>query len=237
MTKKPLLSFVMPVYNGSAFIAESLNSLLVQTLKNIEIVVVDDGSVDSIEPLKKYFTEKDKRIIWYTFEKNQGVGFVRNKGNELAQSDIIAVNDSDDLSYPERAKTIVKYFKNNPDTSIVHSGFVIINGNGCITRAVDVQDFDIEKTKESGYCYICHSTMAYRKKVTDEIKYDIDGFSKLAMDDWHFQVTAYKKGYKIDGINKQLAVYRESMAGIFAKRNEDEAKALKLKYIESIGGL
>jgi glycosyltransferase involved in cell wall biosynthesis len=237
MDKKKQLSFVMPVYNGCAYLAETLNSLLAQTLKDIEIIVIDDGSVDSIEPLKRYYTAKDSRIVWNTLEKNAGQGNARNVGNSLATSPIIAVNDADDLSYPERAKEIVAYFKKHPKSDIVHSGFAVMDAMGDVKTVVKVQTFDTKRVMETTFCFICHSTMAYRKNVSEDIKYDTDKIDKMALDDWKFEVDATKKGYKIDSIDKELVIYRDLKTSISSRRNEQEALELKREYLKTLGGL
>jgi Glycosyltransferases involved in cell wall biogenesis len=89
--------------NGSAYIAETIDSIVRQKLKDIEIVLVDDGSNDRTLDIIEYFMEKDKRIVLYKHEKNMGRSAARNTGIANAKSDIILISDADDISNPGRA--------------------------------------------------------------------------------------------------------------------------------------
>lgn len=92
---KPDVSIIIPVYNVDAYIEKCLNSIVVQTLKNIEIIVVDDGSTDKSREIIKQFELKDKRIK-VIHQKNMGVSEARNNGLKIARGKYIGFVDSDD---------------------------------------------------------------------------------------------------------------------------------------------
>ena len=115
--KYPLVSVIMPVYNGASFISKTIESILNQTYKNFELLILDDFSSDnSIEIIKSF---KDERIKLFTNKNNagyiQGLNFLVNR----SKGEFIARNDQDDISLPERLDKQLALFKRKPKLSIV----------------------------------------------------------------------------------------------------------------------
>jgi glycosyltransferase involved in cell wall biosynthesis len=100
VTDSPLVSAILPVYNGSAFIRDAINSVLAQTYAPIECIVVDDGSTDDTADLVRTF-EPHVRLIQ---QPNQGVARARNHGAALAAGELLAFLDADDVWHPERVE-------------------------------------------------------------------------------------------------------------------------------------
>jgi len=223
----PKISFVTPVHNTCAYLPECIESLLKQTVKDIEIVVVDDESTDDIEPLREYYT-KDKRVSWHKIKKSP-VGYARNYGNRKAKSDIIAVLDADDWSEPNRAKEILKAFKREKD--FFYSGFHGTEMFGRILHTVIAKDVDWEEVLKGGKTGIGHSTVAYKRQLVLETPYK-DSEGGLA--DWKLQVDFHMKGYKFGYNKKPLSYYRMLSTSNYEKRNEEDLKRLKLEYIKCL---
>jgi len=123
----PKVSFVCPVYDGDTYLAETIESLRNQTLKEIEIIVIDDCSPDFTPDLMDWYRKTDERIRYHRFEQNQGVCKARNFGNEMAKAEIICVTDQDDLSMPERALISYKYLTNRPEIDCITSSYLECN--------------------------------------------------------------------------------------------------------------
>ena len=108
-----LVSMIIPIYNSSSYLKECLDSVLGQSLKNIEVLCINDGSTDDSLNLLQKYREKDKRIKIYN-QKNQGAGAARNTGLKMATGKYVAFMDPDDF-YPdnnvlmELYETIEKY--------------------------------------------------------------------------------------------------------------------------------
>ena len=90
------VSIIIPVHNAEKYISNTLNSVINQTYKDIEIVCVDDGSGDNSLNILQRFQKKDKRIVVIN-QKNKGVSAARNLGLQKAQGEAIAFVDGDDL--------------------------------------------------------------------------------------------------------------------------------------------
>jgi glycosyltransferase involved in cell wall biosynthesis len=124
---EPLVSVLIPVYNAEAHIRASLESVLLQTHANLQVIVVDDGSTD--QTAAYLATVRDPRVLIIT-QNNQGVAAALNKAIESATGKYIARNDSDDISLPGRIKKTVAFLEAHPDYVLVGAWAEIIDANG-----------------------------------------------------------------------------------------------------------
>jgi len=196
---KPLITFVLPTHNRIEFIGESLASLMYQTEKNIEIIVINDGSSDGTsEFLESDFVRSDKRIKVIHHDKSQGAGLSRNEGTSLAQAGIICQMDDDDVAMGNRAEKTLEWFKHHPDSELVNFPYVRIGMLNEIMESFPGEEFDVEKFKTTGEVnYFCNPTVAYKK----ETFLDSQGYgkeSKEATDDYLMVFNWIKAGRKID---------------------------------------
>lgn len=125
--EKKLLSIVIPVYNAEIFLARCLDSILLATIKDIEIILVNDGSKDNSQDVIEWYQKQYHDIIKVYNQDNKGVSYARNKGIELASGEYLAFIDSDDMIYPtmyEELMNVIK--KENLDIAI---GRTIIRTN------------------------------------------------------------------------------------------------------------
>ena len=115
-----LVSVIIPAYNIEDYIGRCLDSVLSQTYKNLEILVVDDGSSDCTGEILDDYEKKDQRIR-VIHKENGGVSSARNIGIEAATGDYIGFVDGDDLMEPEMYKTLVNLLKEE-NADIAHCG-------------------------------------------------------------------------------------------------------------------
>lgn len=123
---KPLVSVVIPNYNYANFLQGAIESVLSQTYPNIEIVVVDDGSVDNSKEVLERYTSQVKVI----FQSNQGVSIARNTGVAESKGDLIAFLDADDIWLPTKVEKQVDLFTRDGSLGLVHVGVEEIDQNG-----------------------------------------------------------------------------------------------------------
>lgn len=115
------ISVVIPTYNRAHRIGAAIKSVLGQTRVFHELIIVDDGSSDQTEEVVKSFG--DRRILFYRMSENRGAAAARNKGVELASSELIAFLDSDDTWLPEKLEKQVEYREMHRDFSMIYSRF------------------------------------------------------------------------------------------------------------------
>lgn len=112
---KPLISVIIPVYNGEQYLAEAIESVLAQTLRPIEVIVVDDGSTDGSAEVAKNFQSKIK----YFYQRHSGASAARNRGADLSKGKYLAFLDSDDIWEVNKLADQMKAFYDDPDLDIV----------------------------------------------------------------------------------------------------------------------
>lgn len=126
------VSIIIPVYNGERYVSEAIDSVLNQTYKDFEIIVIDDGSKDDTLNILRMYGEK---IRWES-QENKGQASAINEGIKMAKGKYIAYLDADDVCLPERLKIQVKYLDEHPDVGLVYADFYQTDENGKIRRAV-----------------------------------------------------------------------------------------------------
>ena len=109
-----LISIIVPVYNGEKYIKECISSFIKQSYGNIEIIVVNDGSVDNTENIVNEICSEDNRVCLISKE-NGGVSSSRNLGIDEAQGEYIAFCDADDVYYEDAFKTLISLFDDETD--------------------------------------------------------------------------------------------------------------------------
>jgi glycosyltransferase involved in cell wall biosynthesis len=116
ITNKPLVSVIIPVYNGERYLVESIESVLAQTYRPIEVIVVDDGSTDNTsEIVVTDFCDS----VQYIYQDNSGPASARNAGLANAKGDIIAFIDADDFWSNDKLKIQLPLLISNPELEIV----------------------------------------------------------------------------------------------------------------------
>jgi glycosyltransferase involved in cell wall biosynthesis len=110
----PLVSVIIPVYNGERYLAQTIESALAQTYQPIEIIVINDGSTDGSAEVVKRFPS-----VRYHFQENRGIGGAKNSGIELAKGDFLAILEQDDLWSTNKITQQMAAFEGDPALDIV----------------------------------------------------------------------------------------------------------------------
>ena len=134
-SQQSLVSVITPTYNSEKFIGETIESVIGQTYKNWEMIVVDDGSTDKTESIVQFYMSKDTRIKYLPLGYNSGKPAVpRNHGIKHSQGDYIAFLDSDDLWLPEKLEKQIKLFQISNETAMVYTRYKTIEGDTISSR-------------------------------------------------------------------------------------------------------
>lgn len=125
----PKVSVLVGVYNAEKYIGEMVESLLAQTFRDFELIVVDDGSTDNSGALLQHYAGIDPRIRIIT-QENQGVGPAVNRAFDESRGIYIARADADDYSYPQRLEKQVAFMDSNPDVVAMGTGVMLVDPIG-----------------------------------------------------------------------------------------------------------
>lgn len=156
----PKVTVLMSVYNGEKFLQESIKSILEQTFKDFEFLIIDDGSSDGSKEIVQSFNAP--RIILIENEKNIGLAQSLNKGLKLAKGQYIARMDADDISLPDRLEKQVSFMDNNPEIDVCGSWIKLFDNKKSSIRKYPEKDLEI-KAHLFFNSYIAHPTVILRK--------------------------------------------------------------------------
>jgi glycosyltransferase involved in cell wall biosynthesis len=132
----PVISVVMSVYNGQKYLRESVDSILNQTYKNFEFIVINDGSEDNSLGMLLEYQTRDNRLLIVN-QNNIGLTRSLNRGVRLAASEYIARQDADDISLPTRLEKQLDYMENHPEVAAIGSLADVFNVDGVLRTSRD----------------------------------------------------------------------------------------------------
>ena len=205
----------MPVFNALAWIGEAIQSILMQTEKAIELVIVNDCSTDGTRGFLDDWAAKFPNVKIIHNETNLGAGMSRNIGTEAASAPIIAITDGDDLNADERAALILKHFELNPESELVTFPYLSIGYYNERMESFDGEPFDYERYEKDGTInYYCNPSAAVKK---DSLM-AVGGFGKEEFsdtvrktDDQIFIDKWLKAGKKIDFQGGAYVVFHRNL--------------------------
>lgn len=200
MNKK--VSIIIPYYKKLSFLKKTIESILRQTYKNFEILLIyDDDDKNDLLKIKKEIV-KNKKIKIYDNKKNMGAGKSRNIGIKYSSGYYLAFLDADDMWKKNKLSSQLKFMeKNNVD--FTHTNYLIINKNNEILGKVKTKKLlNYEDLLNS--CDIGLSTVVLKKKILKNLKFN----NLKTKEDYSLWLKIVKKGSKIVGINKELGYWR-----------------------------
>lgn len=201
--KEGLVSVITPVYNVEKYIDRTLNSVFLQTYKNIEIILVDDQSNDNSACIIKKHQEMHSEIVYYLQPENKGAGHARNKALELAKGQYVAFLDADDIWKPEKIEKQINLLKDKSG-SFCFTAIEMIDGDDNVIKGKrNVRD-------EIDYKFLLSNTMIPTSGVLIDrkIKGDFRMHIRRGGQDYATWLKLLRDGSKAYGINEVLVEYR-----------------------------
>lgn len=210
MPEKSLVTVVIPMYNAQNDILRCLTSVLNQTYKNLEVIVINDGSKDNSELLVDEFINKHSELkITLVNKPNGGVSSARNAGLKLAKGDFIALLDSDDDWYSNKIETQLSYFKQDPTIDFLACNPIKERINRFLFRKfgainqITVNDLIYKN-------YFQPSTVIFKRAIVERIGF-FDETQRYAEEGNYFMRVANQ--YKCVLVNHKLIGYGQGKAG------------------------
>lgn len=197
----------MSVYNGDKYLAEAIDSIINQTYKNWEFIIIDDASTDNTASILADYATKNQRIRIIKKEANIGLpGFIQNLniGIEQAAGDYIARMDADDIALPERFQKQVYFLQENPDVSVVGAQINLINEKDIIIgEKIAELDHAMIEEQITSKIQLFHPVIMFRNH--QNIFYR-DKF--LYCEDYDLYLNLMTQGKKLANIDEKLLNYR-----------------------------
>lgn len=231
MQMSPLISIIIPCYSQAAFLDETLSSIFIQTYKNWECLIINDGSPDNTEEIAKKWVEKDSRFKYF-FKKNGGVSSTRNFGLEKATGEYVQFLDADDLISNTKLEMSLQVIDKatTENVEVVFTNFRIFTNNKekttepyCIlNEGIFTYENLLYKWNES-FSIPIH-TAFIKRSLLENIRFPEH---MTAQEDWIFWVHLFKSNPKVLFIDQILALYRRNFFSRTMSKSmlEDELKA------------
>jgi glycosyltransferase involved in cell wall biosynthesis len=221
----PVVSVNMPVRNAERYLPAAIESILGQTLGDLELIAIDDGSTDGSWKILQHYAQRDPRVVTWTRE-NRGIYTTRNEALSRSRGDFIAVMDSDDIALPERLEKQVEYLRAHPDCVALGARVLMIDPEGeplcewffCETHQ-EIEDAHMQGRSgaiPNPVCTMRRSAMmavgGYRQSFNVSEDYDL--FLRLA-----------EAGGQLANLPLILGKYRQHLSSVSYTTNEKQRKA------------
>lgn len=204
----PIASVILPAYNASDTISDTIESVLTQTFEDYELIIIDDGSTDKTKHVIESF--EDERIVFIS-RANKGLVETLNEAIAMSKGSLIFRIDADDIAHTERFEKQVSFMSQNPSIGILGTQATIIDDYGQKIGSLQSPLFPEATYVFSKYaCPVLHPTYCVRKEVYEQL----NGYRSVPCEDYDFILRGVEAGIQLQNLPEQLLEYRISKRGI-----------------------
>ena len=229
MSANPIVTVLMPVYNGSAYLREAIESILNQTFQLFELLIIDDGSTDDSREIVNSFNDARIRLICQ--QCNQGLIKTLNLGLNLTRTPYLARMDADDVALPERLGKQVEFLQTHPEISCVGSDFIWL-GNPNEKSWVNYFTPNEIKVALLFGCPLCHPTVMFRME--DIRRYSLSYSSDyLHAEDYAFWVEI-SQNLQIANLTETLLQYRKHAGQISKLKSDIQCRSIDKIQVDQL---
>jgi glycosyltransferase involved in cell wall biosynthesis len=209
-----MVSIILCTFNRENLLPLAVNSVVAQTYRDWELIIVDDGSTDGTRTIVRNLRRNEERIR-YRFQQNSGLAAARNAGLRLAQGDMVCFVDSDDELAPRHLERRVRFLKEHPEIDFIHGGMKLIGPKQ--------KHFVVDLTDPTRKIHLnrCHigGTFFFRRKVLTKVR----GFSPIPFGEdfnfyrrveQHFRIRKVRwqtYRYHLDSANRLCDLFTEKL--------------------------
>ena len=248
MMNTPLVSVLMPVYNGEPYLREAVESILNQSFTDFEFIIIDDGSTDKTPEILKSYA--DPRLVVVN-QANIGVTQSLNKAINMARGQYIARMDADDISLPKRLQMQVEFLEKHPTVGLVGTSVIHFDEDGkmimeklLLTESAWIKEALLSENQ------LCHGSVMFRRECIEKVGGYREEFKHIEdYDLWlriaeHYEVAnlaapLYKWRFNPDGISVSHKLEQDrytALARQCAERRRRGEKELLISQAERTGG-
>jgi glycosyltransferase involved in cell wall biosynthesis len=227
---QPLVSVVMPVFNNDNFVSNSINSILKQSYRNFEFIIVDDGSTDSSAEIIREFN--DERIQFIHHDENRGNYGCRNEGINLSKGKYVCVMDSDDEALPIRIETQVAFLEKNKDILAIGSQFELI---GSDISFYQPQNYDLIKVLLISNNMFLHPSLLIRKGILDQIEGYNEIYYYSSDYDLVCRLSTIGKIINLPSVLMKYRVHNSQISILKKEKQKEYANNIRLRYLKLLG--
>ncbi len=217
----PKISVILSAYNSQATLEASLNSILQQTYKDFEFIIIDDGSTDRSRTIIEEFARQDQRIIPIYNEENIGLTRSLNNGLAIARGEFIARADADDISFPTRFEKQIAFFEIHPEIGILSANFQVIDDEGNLGTKSNYPRTDLAIRWHLLFnCPFCHPCVMFRTALSINDQYDVTVPYSQDYEYWS-RLMQFTRGANLDEV---LLYYRRGKVNVSTKNKTEQSE-------------
>lgn len=211
----PAISIIMPTYNGATFIEGAIESVLQQSYKDWELIIISDGSTDTTDSIVRSYIANHPNILFIENEQNVGIQKSLNKGLSYAKGKYIARLDDDDRWIDEHKLVLqVSYFDAHPECVLLGTDAVLIDtmGKKISRNSMPKSDTAIRKRMYSRNCFL-HATVMFRRDMASAVGNYSESPDTLHVEDYDLWLRLGQKGSmaNLSMVSTALTVHTESL--------------------------
>jgi glycosyltransferase involved in cell wall biosynthesis len=213
---QPLVSVLMPCYNAEAFLVEALDSILSQSYRNLEVLLIDDGSKDQTKHIILDYAQRDSRIKPVFNESNMGLIRTLNKGLDFSSGEYVARMDADDVSLPNRIETLVNVLEGDKSLDLASAGCYSLSESGRKMSRVYPK-----ACTPMGLKFVCffstpvlHPCVVFRRSLMIDDRFDEE---YLHSEDYEIFSRLLLKGKRFVNIDEPLYMLRKNFQSVSHK--------------------
>ena len=222
--QSPKVSIVMAVYNGAQYVGRAVDSILAQTFTDFELIIVEDGSLDETPQILALY--RDPRVLLMKNDHNMGLTRSLNRAIQVSRGELIARQDADDVSLPDRLAKQVSYLEAHPTVGLVGSGSRWIDGQGELIQEwhPPVDPTEIHQVL-LGSIVLLHGTFMFRRVCLQDTGGGYCETMPVAQDcDLLLRIS---ERWDLANLPEILYVHRRHKDTVTAKRGTDQERCLR----------
>jgi glycosyltransferase involved in cell wall biosynthesis len=212
----------MPAFNAAEFLDEAVTSILDQTFRDFEFIIINDGSTDQTPSILERYQKADQRIRLY-HQENKGIIAALNRGCRLARGQYIARMDADDISLPHRLERQLDYIEHHPEIGILGTWIHKIAQDGSVVgRWSPSPNLNVLKWKHFFGGCVCHPSVLMRRSVLEKINYYREGSAPIEDEDLWLRASAITE---FGNVPETLFKYRTWTGSTFQRLQKSSGEA------------
>ncbi len=207
----PAVSIVLPVYNGERFLAQALDSILAQSFRDFELIVVDDCSTDATPQILADYAQREPRMRIHRNAENSKLPASLNAGFRLARADLLSWTSDDNILLPNMLERLVAVARAHPDCAVVHSDYRLIDEQGKTGKRIRVRNSDE---------LICGNVVGCSFLYRREVQEALGGYDEtlFGVEDYDFWLRAARR-FKFYPLAEELYLYRRHKGSLTNARS------------------
>lgn len=231
----PKVTVLMSVYNGSLMVSDAIESILNQTYRDFEFLIIDDGSTDNSWEIIEAYSKNDHRIRGLQNDGNQGLIASLNRGIKEAKGELLARIDADDIALSNRLELQVNFLNANPSIALCGTGFLTKSETNEKTTRYVADHHDI-LFKFLTDCHICHGAAMWRNYIFKEHNLTFDPNFQHAEDyDLFARLLTQHNAFNLQEVTMVIRKHDQNVSKVFEDIQRENSLKIRRRLFGQIG--